>query len=175
MKAKEKQIIAILSAAIAVVAVALIFCLATENRSSSGEQKSAALEDQDTESEVTEADDPDTSNDASSETTTEDDGDSKSASEIMDADDGYVFPNSNNSYLTEEEIEKLSTEEIQYAINEVYARHGLKFTKKSNQERFEKKKWYTGTVDDQDDITLNRYEKKNIDLMAGILEERGAR
>lgn len=175
MKAKEKQIIAILSAAIAVVAVALIFCLATENRSSSGEQKSAALEDQDTESEVTEADDPDTSNDASSETTTEDDGDSKSASEIMDADDGYVFPNSNNSYLTEEEIEKLSTEEIQYAINEVYARHGLKFTKKSNQERFEKKKWYTGTVDDQDDITLNQYEKKNIDLMAGILEERGAR
>lgn len=175
MKAKEKQIIAILSAAIAVVAVALIFCLATENRSSSGEQKSAALEDQDTESEVTEADDPDTSNDASSETTTEDDGDSKSASEIMDADDGYIFPNSNSSYLTEEEIEKLSTEEIQYAINEVYARHGLKFTKKSNQERFEKKKWYTGTVDDQDDITLNQYEKKNIDLMAGILEERGAR
>lgn len=176
MKAKEKQIIAILSAAIAVVAVALIFCLATENRSSSGEQKSAALEDQDTEAEATEAeDDPDTSNDASSETTAEDDGDSKSASEIMDADDGYVFPNSNSSYLTEEEIEKLSTEEIQYAINEVYARHGLKFTKKSNQERFEKKKWYTGTVDDQDEITLNQYEKKNIDLMAGILEERGAR
>ena len=76
---------------------------------------------------------------------------------------------------TKEEIEKLSTEEIQYAINEVYARHGLKFTKKSNQEKFEKKKWYTGTVDDQDDITLNRYEKKNVNLMADILEERGAR
>lgn len=38
-----------------------------------------------------------------------------------------------------------------------------------------KKKWYTGTVDDQDDITLNRYEKKNVNLMADILEERGAR
>ena len=88
----------------------------------------------------------------------------------MNADDGYVFPDSNTSYLTKEEIEKLSTEEIQYAINEVYARHGLKFTKKSNQEKFEKKKWYTGTVDDQDDITLNRYEKKNVNLMADILE-----
>ena len=177
MRAKEKQVIAILSAAIVVVAAALIFCLATENRSSSAE-KSAASEEQetsDTESAAAQTEDSDKTEASSSEATTEEDSNSKSASEIMNADDGSVFPDSNTSYLTKEEIEKLSTEEIQYAINEVYARHGLKFTKKSNQEKFEKKKWYTGTVDDQDDITLNRYEKKNVNLMADILEERGAR
>ena len=38
-----------------------------------------------------------------------------------------------------------------------------------------KKKWYTGTVDDQNDISLNQYEKKNVSLMADILEQKGAR
>lgn len=178
MKAKEKQVITALSAAIVVVAAALIFCLAAENRSTSGEQQSAALEDQDESdsgSGTTEAKDSGTTEKASTETSTEDDSDGRTAAEIMDADDGYVFPDSNTSYLTESEVEKLSTEEIQYAINEVYARHGLKFTKKTNQERFEKKKWYTGTVDDQNDISLNKYEKKNVSLMADILEQRGAR
>lgn len=175
MKAKEKQVITALSAAIVVVAAALIFCLAAENRSASGEQESAGLEDQNTSDTETTESDSGTTEEASTEVSAEDDSDSRTAAEIMDADDGYVFPDSNSSYLTESEVEKLSTEEIQYAINEVYARHGLKFTKKTNQERFEKKKWYTGTVDDQNDISLNQYEKKNVSLMADILEQRGAR
>lgn len=175
MKAKEKQVITALSAAIVVVAAALIFCLAAENRSASGEQESAGLEDQNTSDTETTESDSGTTEEASTEVSAEDDSDSRTAAEIMDADDGYVFPDSNSSYLTESEVEKLSTEEIQYAINEVYARHGLKFTKKTNQERFEKKKWYTGTVDDQNDISLNQYEKKNVSLMADILEQKGAR
>ena len=175
MKAKEKQVITALSAAIVVVAAALIFCLAAENRSASGERQSAVLEDQDTSDTETTESDSGTTEEASTEASAEDDSDSRTAAEIMDADDGYVFPDSNSSYLTESEVEKLSTEEIQYAINEVYARHGLKFTKKTNQERFEKKKWYTGTVDDQNDISLNQYEKKNVSLMADILEQKGAR
>ena len=63
----------------------------------------------------------------------------------------------------------------QYAVNEIYARHGLKFTKKVNKERFEKKAWYNGTVDDQDSISLNKYEKKNVDTMAAELKKRGLR
>ena len=119
--------------------------------------------------------DSETSEESSVADSSEDADDDKTPAQIMDADDGYIFPDVGSAYLDEEDIKALTTEEIQYAINEVYARHGLKFTKQSNKERFEKKKWYTGTVDDQDDIKLNQYEKKNVDLMADILEQKGAR
>ena len=99
----------------------------------------------------------------------------KTASEIMDADDGYVFPDVDTTYLSKSSVEKLSDSELQYAVNEVYARHGLKFTKKINKERFEKKSWYKGTVSDQDSISLNQYEKKNVDTMASELKKRGLR
>ena len=59
----------------------------------------------------------------------------------MDADDGYIFPDADTSYVSKSSVKKLSDEELQYAVNEVYARHGLKFTKKKNKERFEKKEW----------------------------------
>ena len=50
------------------------------------------------------------------------------------------------------------------------------FIKKfKNKERFEKKEWYVGTVDDQNDISLNKYEKKNVDTMAAELKKRGLR
>lgn len=110
-------------------------------------------------------------------TTTEasDDDDTQSASEIMDADDGYIFPDADTEYISTSDVKKLSDSELQYAVNEIYARHGLKFTKKSNKERFEKKAWYNGTVDDQDSISLNKYEKKNVDTMAAELKKRGLR
>ena len=97
------------------------------------------------------------------------------ASNVMDADDGYIFPDADTSYVSKSSVKKLSDEELQYAVNEVYARHGLKFTKKKNKERFEKKEWYVGTVDDQNDISLNKYEKKNVDTMAAELKKRGLR
>ena len=96
------------------------------------------------------------------------------ASNVMDAEDGYIFPDADTSYVSKSSVKKLSDEELQYAVNEVYARHGLKFTKK-NKERFEKKEWYVGTVDDQNDISLNKYEKKNVDTMAAELKKRGLR
>ncbi len=83
--------------------------------------------------------------------------------------------NADTSYVSKSSVKKLSDEELQYAVNEVYARHGLKFTKKKNKERFEKKEWYVGTVDDQNDISLNKYEKKNVDTMAAELKKRGLR
>lgn len=177
MRRVEKQIIAGLSAAIVVVAVLLVYCLITENRSDAGEQDLAVYEEQeeekDTSSDVKK--DSETSEKSSDADSSGDADDDKTPAQIMEADDGYVFPDVDSAYLDKEDVEPLSTEEIQYAINEVYARHGLKFTKQSNKEKFEKKKWYTGTVDDQDDIKLNQYEKKNVDLMADFLEQRGAR
>ena len=180
MRRVEKQIIAGLSAAIAVVALLLVYCLITGNRSDAGEQDLAVYEEQGEEKDIEEKNtssdvkkDSETSEKSSDADSSDDADDDKTPAQIMEADDGYVFPDVDSVYLDKEDVEPLSTEEIQYAINEVYARHGLKFTKQSNKEKFEKKKWYTGTVDDQDE--LNRYEKKNVDLMADILEQKGVR
>ena len=183
MRREEKQLITGLSAAIILVAVLLVYCLIVENRSSAGEQSAVVYEDQEQEEdkEIAQNDssdekkDSETSEESAVADSSEDADDDKTPAQIMDADDGYIFPDVGSAYLDEEDIKALTTEEIQYAINEVYARHGLKFTKQSNKERFEKKKWYTGTVDDQDDIKLNQYENKNVDLMADILEQKGAR
>lgn len=184
MKKNEKQMILALSAVIAVFAV--IFGIAmiknrddtkTEDRLKAAVEEET-LEDSDTAAESGETDtaSSDTvaqepSSDTKSEPAAEN---QKSDQSVMDASDGYMFPDSDTEYITSD-LSKMSTAELQYAINEIYARHGLKFSKKENKERFEKKKWYRAAVDDQESISLNTYEKKNVDVLASELKKRGTR
>lgn len=202
MKKNEKQVITILGVAIAVVAIALVAMLITSRNTGNG--SSASLKDavqEEAKSNGNESNDVSES-DAGESVSEEDAGEggdnmtteqptteevteaatteaakskAKTASQVMDADDGYIFPDADSSYVSKSSVKKLSDEELQYAVNEIYARHGLKFTKKLNKERFEKKAWYVGSVDDQDDISLNKYEKKNVDTMAAELKKRGLR
>lgn len=44
-----------------------------------------------------------------------------------DENDEYILPNSNVEYLTEADIAELTLQEINYAKNEIYARHGRRF------------------------------------------------
>lgn len=198
MKKNEKQIIISLGVAIAVVAIALIAMMVTSGSSDNGQ--SSSLKDAVQQESNSNGSDDVSESDAGESVSEEDAGESgdnmtteqpttqettteeattaaknNTASNVMDADDGYIFPDADTSYVSKSSVKKLSDEELQYAVNEVYARHGLKFTKKKNKERFEKKEWYVGTVDDQDDISLNKYEKKNVDTMAAELKKRGLR
>lgn len=185
MTKNEKQVIITLSIAIFVVVGALVFLLVKDRSSSSGNSSQAMdtmkdeVQEKSSEDDLSEEDttSDEDSTDTSQPTTSTSSSTTKAAkpAEVMDADDGYIFPDGDTSYVDESAVKKLTTEQIQYAINEIYARHGLKFTKKENKERFEKKKWYKGTVDDQEDITLNQYEKKNVDIMAKELKNRGVR
>lgn len=203
MKKNEKQIIISLGVAIAVVAIALIAMMITSGSSDNGQSSSLKdavqqesngngsddVSESDAGESVSEEDagesgdnmtteQPTTQETTTEEATTEEAttaAKNNTASNVMDADDGYIFPDADTSYVSKSSVKKLSDEELQYAVNEVYARHGLKFTKKKNKERFEKKEWYVGTVDDQDDISLNKYEKKNVDTMAAELKKRGLR
>lgn len=81
--------------------------------------------------------------------------------------DAYIFPESNSRYLTDEEVSKYSSEELELAKNEIYARHGRKFVTKRIADYFNSKSWYQGTVDPevfdsrQDEI-FNEYESANI-------------
>lgn len=197
MKKNEKQIIISLGVVIAVVAIALIAMMITSGNSDNGQssslknavqQESNGNGSDDVGESVSEedagesGDNMTTEQPTTQETTTEEVTEeattaakNNTASNVMDAADGYIFPDADTSYVSKSSVKKLSDEELQYAVNEVYARHGLKFTKKKNKERFEKKEWYVGTVDDQNDISLNKYEKKNVDTMAAELKKRGLR
>ena len=60
----------------------------------------------------------------------------------------YILPDSSNRIIDSSEIGDFSINDMQMAINEIYARHGRKFQNKGIQNYFDKKKlvfWYSGT------------------------------
>lgn len=80
----------------------------------------------------------------------------------------YIIPYSNSRYLTESDIQNLSIREINYAKNEIYARHGRKFQSHELQTYFNSKSWYRGIIEPSDfqQSVLNDYEKKNAELLS---------
>lgn len=60
--------------------------------------------------------------------------------------DDYIIPDSDTRLLTENDVEGLTLREINYAKNEIYARHGRMFDSKELQNYFKNKKWYEGTI-----------------------------
>lgn len=89
--------------------------------------------------------------------------DGASAMETSAVTSEYIFPDSNSRLLTDAEVSGLSSEQLRLAINEIYARHGRKFSDTGLQEYFNSKSWYHGTVepDQFSDSVLNETEKTN--------------
>ena len=81
--------------------------------------------------------------------------------------DGQVFSDSSSRLLTEAEVKALSKDEVQTAINEIYARHGYRFETDSIRKHFEQYDWYNPTVspDDFSESSFSSTEKANIDLL----------
>lgn len=77
---------------------------------------------------------------------------------------GYFLDGSNSRYLTDEEIKGLTDNELQLGINEIYARHGRKFSSEKYRSYFSEKTWYKGTIepDHFDERVFNQYEQENI-------------
>lgn len=95
-----------------------------------------------------------------------------SGSQVVIGNEEYILPNSSTEYLTENDLVGLDADQVQMAINEIYARHHRKFVLQDVQEYFNSKSWYEGTVEPEDfDINvMNKYEGANIDLMAKRLK-----
>lgn len=89
------------------------------------------------------------------------------STQIVTADGDYIIPESSTEYLGEADLAGMNAEQIQMAINEIYARHHRKFLLKEVQEYFDSKDWYVGSVEaDEFDVSvMNQYEGANIDLM----------
>ena len=83
----------------------------------------------------------------------------------------YFFPESSSRYLTDEEISVYSSDQLELAKNEIYARHGRQFVTEYIADYFNSKSWYKGTIDpgtfdaEQNSI-FNEYELANISKIA---------
>lgn len=91
---------------------------------------------------------------------------------IAEAEEGltggdYILPESNSRYLTDADVSGLTLQQLNYAKNEIYARHGRKFDSKELQNYFGSKSWYNGTVNAADfkETVFNEYEKKNAEFL----------
>lgn len=81
--------------------------------------------------------------------------------------DDYILPTSSSKYLTYTDCKDLNKEQLEMAIYEILARHGVIFNDKSIQSYFESKKWYNGILPESevDESTMSELENRNIDVL----------
>ena len=79
----------------------------------------------------------------------------------------YVIADSDSRYLTQDDIDKLTLRGINYAKNEIYARHGRDFKSSELKRFFNSRAWYSVqySLTDENDVKItnmfNQYEKEN--------------
>lgn len=81
----------------------------------------------------------------------------------------FVIPDSSTRYLTEDDLMGLTSDELEIARNEIYARHGYIFVSNEWKDFFVGRYWYTPT---SKDVTLNSVEEYNVSM---ILKEEATR
>ncbi len=87
-----------------------------------------------------------------------------------DAQQDYILPDSSTSYLTADDVSYLTPDQFRLARNEIYARHGRKFSAQDLQSYFDSKSWYQGTIEPSafNESVLNDCEKANIRLLQSM-------
>lgn len=96
--------------------------------------------------------------------------------EVSDAentDSDYILPASSERKLTAMDLEGLDSEKIDYARNEIYARHGYVFKTNKYKEYFGSKEWYTPNTDFKE-TDLNEVEKYNASFLKEYQSNNGA-
>lgn len=91
----------------------------------------------------------------------------------------YIFPDSNSRYLSYEEVAAKGQQELVYARNEIFARHGRKFKSAELQAYFNSKSWYT-PIYEADEFTtalqdrlFDDYEKENVKQITKVEKDKG--
>lgn len=93
-------------------------------------------------------------------------------------DDSYFRGDSSTRYYSAEEVQGMSNEDLFYARNEIYARHGRMFSDPGLQSYFNSKSWYTPIYSpsefDSMPTPLNDVEQRNVLLMLDVERARGS-
>lgn len=90
----------------------------------------------------------------------------------------YIFSNSSSSYLSKADISALSNNNLNIALNEIYARRGRIFKDPALSSYFNSQAWYTPKYTQAEfdkNVTFNDYEQKNLQLMINEEKSRGIR
>lgn len=84
---------------------------------------------------------------------------------------GYIAESSQRS-VTESDVAGMSYNDLQMAINEIYARHGRKFSDPNIQSYFDSQSWYQGTVEPDafDSSVFSATESQNIQYLLEKME-----
>lgn len=87
----------------------------------------------------------------------------------------YLLPDSATRYLTQADLYGLTREELCFARNEIFARHGRMFNTPAIASYFAGKDWYHGTIppDQFSADILNVYERANIELITKVEDTMG--
>ncbi|MDO5294341.1 MAG: YARHG domain-containing protein [bacterium] len=88
---------------------------------------------------------------------------------------GFYIYDSDIRYLTKDELSVYNAEELRIIRNEIYARHGRKFTSKDLQKYFNGCDWYDGCIeakDFDDEMILSELERANIKLIQKVEKEK---
>lgn len=84
---------------------------------------------------------------------------------------GYIISYSSDVLLTSSDIQGLSKQQLRYARNEIYARHGRKFQSQDLRNYFNSKSWYRGVIEPSnfnDKTMLTNIEIKNIQFLKSV-------
>ena len=90
---------------------------------------------------------------------------------------GEKYPQTKTRLLKSSEIRKLSAKQKQYAINEIFARHGLLFGDLELRKQFLPFKWYRpepGQTTSQTRKQFNSYERRNVERLASARDKNDA-
>lgn len=90
----------------------------------------------------------------------------------------FIFANSDSAYISQSDVKNLSDNELEIAINEIYARRGWIFSDAELSAYFNSQAWYTPRYTSSEfsqNVTFNEYEQANIHLILDEQKSRGIR
>lgn len=94
------------------------------------------------------------------------------AAQTQQSGSGYISESSQRA-ITASDVSGMSYNDLQMAINEIYARHGRKFSDPNIQSYFESQPWYQGTIeaDAFDTSVFSSTENQNIQYLLDRMAE----
>ena len=83
----------------------------------------------------------------------------------------FVIPDSSTRYLTEDDLMGLTSDELEIARNEIYARHGYIFKQKKMINYFSNQRWYVKSKNKVTTDDLSEIEYANVMLIKKVENE----
>lgn len=97
--------------------------------------------------------------------------DNAEAAEVaMEDSNGYILPDSDSRKLKKSDLAGMTAQQLSYAKNEIYARHGRVFKSSELQDYFNEKNWYEEN-DDFKDEDLSKKEAENTKFIAAYQKD----